>query len=166
LAAKTQSKGYLMIARQGGGAHMMDLVSGEIKGVTISTNTDPRRMIQVQSYESSHGNASLQKKISEILAMENEPRPMDSQVKYGILAAGEADIYVRIPHPDSLDYKEKIWDHAAGSLIVREAGGVATDIFGRPLDFSTGITLKNNTGVLATVPAVHQQVVDIIKDLF
>ena len=98
--------------------------------------------------------------------MQHEPRPMDSQVKYAILAAGEVDMYVRIPHPDSLDYKEKIWDHAAGSLIVSEAGGIVSDILGEKLDFTTGIKLEKNTGVLVSVPAVHQQVVQIIKGLF
>ena len=43
-------------------------------------------------------------------------------------------------------YEEKIWDHAGGMLIIEEAGGKVTDVYGKALDFSCGITLKNNTG--------------------
>jgi 3'(2'), 5'-bisphosphate nucleotidase len=90
---------------------------------------------------------------------------MDSQVKYGIVASGLADIYLRIPNPATPDYREKIWDHAAGSLIVEEAGGRVSDIEGKKLDFSAGKTLDRNRGILATNGAVHSQVLEIIADI-
>jgi 3'(2'), 5'-bisphosphate nucleotidase len=90
---------------------------------------------------------------------------MDSQAKYGVMAAGNAEIYLRIPNPKTPGYREKIWDHAAGSLIVEEAGGVVTDILGNKLDFSAGKTLANNRGVFASVPSIHDHVVGIIKGL-
>ena len=51
------------------------------------------------------------------------PRPVriDSQCKYAVVARGEASIYLRLP--TRADYREKIWDHAAGTLIVEAAGG-------------------------------------------
>ena len=54
---------------------------------------------------------------------------MDSQAKYAVVARGEADIYLRLP--TRADYREKIWDHAAGALIVTEAGGVVSDLDGQ-----------------------------------
>jgi hypothetical protein len=48
------------------------------------------------------------------------PLRMDSQVKYGLLSRGEASIFMRFPPPS---YREKIWDHCAGFVIVEEAGG-------------------------------------------
>ncbi len=46
---------------------------------------------------------------------------MDSQVKYGLLARGDAArVFMRFP---SASYREKIWDHAAGLVVVEEAGG-------------------------------------------
>ena len=48
------------------------------------------------------------------------------------------------------DYREKIWDHAAGKLIVEAAGGRVSDIYGLPLDFSHGRALQENRGIVAT----------------
>lgn len=48
---------------------------------------------------------------------------MDSQVKYGLLSRGAASIFMRFP-PAS--YREKIWDHAPGFVIVEEAGGLVS----------------------------------------
>lgn len=53
-----------------------------------------------------------------------KPLRMDSQVKYGLLSRGDASIFMRFPSPT---YKEKIWDHCAGVVIVEEAGGKVTD---------------------------------------
>lgn len=50
-----------------------------------------------------------------------KPLRMDSQVKYGLLARGDAArVFMRFP---SASYREKIWDHAAGLVVVEEAGG-------------------------------------------
>jgi 3'-phosphoadenosine 5'-phosphosulfate (PAPS) 3'-phosphatase len=44
-----------------------------------------------------------------------------------VLARGDAAINLRFPHKG---YREKIWDHAAGALIVQEAGAVISDASG------------------------------------
>ena len=44
-----------------------------------------------------------------------------------MLARGDAAINLRFPHKG---YREKIWDHAAGALIVQEAGAVISDASG------------------------------------
>jgi 3'-phosphoadenosine 5'-phosphosulfate (PAPS) 3'-phosphatase len=38
----------------------------------------------------------------------------------GLLSRGDAGIFMRFPPPT---YREKIWDHCAGFVIVEEAGG-------------------------------------------
>jgi len=90
------------------------------------------------------------------LGITAEPRRLDSQAKYAIVARGEAQIYLRIPTKKG--YEEKIWDHAAGCLCVQEAGGRVSDLDGRDLDFSQGRTLKANRGVVATNGKIHDQV--------
>jgi 3'(2'), 5'-bisphosphate nucleotidase len=157
--------GCLFFAARGGGTHTLDIESKKTRPVGVSTITDPEKMRFVESYVSGHSNQDMQLQIARILKMERDPVQMDSQAKYGVMAAGNAEIYLRIPNPKTPGYREKIWDHAAGSLIVEEAGGVVTDILGNKLDFSAGKTLANNRGVFASVPSIHDHVVGIIKGL-
>ena len=59
----------------------------------------------------------------------------------GALARGDACLFLRFP---AADYREKIWDHAAGAVIVTEAGGRITDGSGALLDFGRGRCRKRH----------------------
>jgi len=73
-------------------------------------------------------------------------RRIDSQAKYGVIARAGAEYYVRLPKPG---YVEWIWDHAAGNVVLTEAGGTMTDTRGDPIDFSLGAKLSDKVkGVL------------------
>lgn len=54
-------------------------------------------------------------------------------------------------------------DHAAGSLLVEEAGGRVTDSLGKPLDFGCGRTLGENNGIVGSHSAVHGKIIDAIR---
>lgn len=76
-----------------------------------------------------------------------QPLRVHSMVKYAAIARGDAEIFMKFAKSG---YKEKIWDHAAGVVIVEEAGGVVTDAGGRPLDFSKGMYLEGlDRGIIA-----------------
>jgi 3'(2'), 5'-bisphosphate nucleotidase len=87
---------------------------------------------------------------------------MDSQAKYAAVAAGQAALYLRLPSPKTPDYREKIWDHAAGTLVVQEAGGKVTDMHGNPLDFANSPRLEHTRGVVVSNGAIHG---DVLKAL-
>ncbi|TFG80857.1 MAG: 3'(2'),5'-bisphosphate nucleotidase [Chrysiogenales bacterium] len=157
--------GTLFWAIQGQGGWKIPAAGGSAEPIRASVKTDPTRMKFVESYESSHSDKDTQLEISRLLQISNPPEQMDSQVKYGIVASGDADIYLRIPNPATPDYREKIWDHAAGSLIVEEAGGWVSDIDGKKLDFAAGKTLRNNRGILASNGRIHSRVLEVIADL-
>jgi 3'(2'), 5'-bisphosphate nucleotidase len=159
------SGGTLFWAVRGKGSRQVPARGGIASVIRASIITDAPLMKFVESYESSHSDKDTQLEISRRLKISSPPEQMDSQVKYGIVASGLADIYLRIPNPATPDYREKIWDHAAGSLIVEEAGGRVSDIDGKPLDFSAGKTLARNRGILATNGAVHGRVLEIIAEL-
>lgn len=165
LPNQQSNQGYLFFSIKTQGTQLLNVESGETQNVNCSSITDSKMMRFVESYESSHSNQEMQLQIARTLEMERDPVRLDSQVKYGIVATGNAEIYLRIPNPKTPDYREKIWDHAAGSLVVEEAGGVVTDIFGKKLDFSAGKTLKDNSGVFASVPSIHGRILEIIKEL-
>ena len=77
------------------------------------------------------------------------------------MSRGDASIYLRLP--TRKDYREKIWDHAAGMLVVTEAGGTVTDVHGKPLDFTHGRTLDANRGIIATGGSIHGEVVASVE---
>jgi len=119
------------------------------------------------SVEKAHSNVSDTDRILDYLAAHGqptrEPTRLDSQAKYAVVARGQADAYLRLPTRKG--YVERIWDHAAGSLIATEAGCVVSDIAGQPLDFSQGMGLERNRGVICAPPSVHAKVIDAIRDL-
>ncbi|MGB7415640.1 MAG: inositol monophosphatase family protein, partial [Thermosynechococcaceae cyanobacterium] len=82
---------------------------------------------------------------------------------YGAVASGSAALYLRLPSPKSPDYREKIWDHAAGTIVVEEAGGRVTDMHGKPLDFSQGAKLVDNRGVIVSNGLIHDQVLAALQ---
>jgi 3'(2'), 5'-bisphosphate nucleotidase len=93
------------------------------------------------------------------------PVAMDSQAKYAVLATGEGDVLLRLISRSSPDYRERIWDQAAGSIIVEEAGGRITDLDGQPLDFSQGRTLAKNRGIVATNGHLHDALLDGLRSI-
>ncbi len=116
-----------------------------------------------ESVESAHSRQDQASQIASALGIHLPPVRMDSQAKYATLAQGKAEIYLRLP--TRIGYQEKIWDHAAGMLILEEAGGLVTDIHGQPLNFNHGRTLKSNSGVIASAPQIHRQVLDAVASV-
>jgi 3'(2'), 5'-bisphosphate nucleotidase len=94
----------------------------------------------------------------ETLGVEPAPWLMDSQAKHALIAAGRADVLIRIPA--TADYRDKIWDQAAGTLIIEESGGRVTDLHGARLEFGTGRLLTRNHGVIASNGHLHAAVLD------
>lgn len=116
-----------------------------------------------ESVESGHSNQGESAQIAEILGITSEPHRIDSQCKYAAVARNDASIYLRLPTSDT--YREKIWDHAAGKLLVEAAGGTVTDMHGNALDFTQGRHLDNNKGVVATCGAIHEEVINAIRQV-
>lgn len=116
-----------------------------------------------ESVESGHSNQGQSAQIASELGITTEPFRIDSQCKYAAVACGEASIYLRMP--TSAEYREKIWDHAAGMIVVEAAGGRVTDISGNPLDFTHGRKLEENRGVIATCGTIHDDVVAAVQNV-
>jgi 3'(2'), 5'-bisphosphate nucleotidase len=159
------SSGSLYVGIAGGGSLLMSLDGKESQAIHVSDISDPDKARFVESYESKHSNFQIHQAIIHSLNNEFPPARMDSQAKYGLLARGAVDAYMRIPSAHTPDYREKIWDHAAGSLIVQEAGGIVTDIHGQPLDFSLGRQLTANQGIVASQGSIHHSVIEAIQKL-
>ncbi|MCH8113498.1 MAG: hypothetical protein IH905_16340 [Proteobacteria bacterium] len=116
-----------------------------------------------ESVEKAHSKRSDAARIVETFGGPAQPVRLDSQCKYAVVARGQADAYLRMP--TSRTYVEKIWDHAAGSIIATEAGAVVTDITGAALDFTRGRQLETNRGIVCAAPHVHGRIIEAIERL-
>jgi HAL2 family 3'(2'),5'-bisphosphate nucleotidase len=154
--------GSLLYAVAGSGAHM--IADGASVGARVHVDgiTDPGRMRFCESVEEAHASHDEHGRISKALGITAEPYRIDSMAKYAAVACGAASLYLRLPR--SRTYHEKIWDHAAGVIVVGEAGGTVTDFRGLELDFSTGRTLLRNEGVLVSNGAIHARALEVIRD--
>lgn len=63
-----------------------------------------------------------------------------------------------------LNRTSKIWDNVAPHILVEEAGGLYTDFWGQPMDYSQPLTKANqNFTMCAAAPALHQQLQTIVQ---
>lgn len=154
-------RGALFWAIRGSGAWTSPIEHpDQATPIRVKETSDPSHASFCESVDSGHSSHGTSARIAEILGVTAPAVRIDSQCKYAAVARGDAAIYLRLP--TRADYEEKIWDHAAGALIVEEAGGRVTDIQGQSLDFSQGRTLKNNSGIVASNGTFHDRIIAAI----
>ena len=147
--------GTLVIAVRGQGAWAAPLASNAFARLSVSARSNPKDARVLRSVESGHTNVGRMGALLDLLGVEADPVLMDSQAKYALLAAGCGDLLFRLLSEKQPDYRERIWDQAAGSIVVEEAGGRISDLSGAPLDFTAGTRLENNRGVVASNGLLH-----------
>jgi 3'(2'), 5'-bisphosphate nucleotidase len=157
--------GALFVARRGAGAQTFSMEGRSLGQLRVSDLAEPSQARLAESFETAHTNRGLSAQVREVLGIGVEPLRMDSQAKYACLATGQAEIYLRAPNPSTPEYRENVWDHAAGWLVVTEAGGQVSDVYGRRLDWSSGRRLEHNLGVLATNGPLHAPVIEALAPL-
>jgi 3'(2'), 5'-bisphosphate nucleotidase len=79
-------------------------------------------------------------------------------LKVGLIAEKVCDIYI---HPSP---RTKLWDTCAPQIILEEAGGRFTDLFGYEILYNRA-DLQNRNGILATNGAVHESAIERLKPL-
>ncbi|KAF2468552.1 3(2),5-bisphosphate nucleotidase HAL2 [Lindgomyces ingoldianus] len=161
-----EGKGVLFGAVKGEGSTSRPLSNGALQPPTpikMKPLEDISQATFCESVEAGHSSHGDNAAIASKLGITKPSVRMDSQAKYGSIARGAGDLYLRLPV--SKTYEEKIWDHAAGVVIVQEAGGKVTDAWGKPLDFGIGRTLKENKGVVAAPNAIFPRVIDVVKEV-
>jgi 3'(2'), 5'-bisphosphate nucleotidase len=147
--------GCVALAVRGEGAWIAPLERGEMTPVYVSKRDDHALARVLRSFEDAHTDPAQLDRIFRLLGIQQEPRRMDSQAKAVVLAGGAAELVFRLLPAGRTAYREKIWDAAAGSLLVEEAGGRVTDLRGRELDFGAGRELTNNIGVVSSNGRLH-----------
>ena len=157
------ASGSLFIGTAGQGASIISLDGKKSRSLRVSDNDNPARVRFIESYEPAHSDHQMILNILQNFKNKVTSTRMDSQAKYGLLAEGAVDVYIRLPLSKNPHYLEKIWDHAAGALIVEASGGKVTDIHGKPLDFSLGKELTANKGIVASNGRIHGIIIESIQ---
>ncbi|HTH51728.1 MAG TPA: 3'(2'),5'-bisphosphate nucleotidase CysQ, partial [Pyrinomonadaceae bacterium] len=79
-------------------------------------------------------------------------------LKVALIACRDCDIYI---HPSP---RTKLWDTCAPQMILEEAGGKFTDLFGREIDYSRS-DLQNWDGIVACNAAAHAAAIQHLRPL-
>ncbi len=164
IGAPAYPGGAQLFHAHSGVAYMQALNGGEVKRIHTSTRTEAASLRALESVEKSHANHDRMQVVRETAGFgEAELIHIDSMEKYARIAAGDAELYLRLPRLGSTR-PFMIWDHCAGTAIVEAAGGKVTDVDGSPLDYSTGKTL-NNQGIIVSNGAVHERVIAAVQKI-
>ena len=161
-----KNPGILAWAVRGHGGFYASLTDlAHSKPLKVSAENKISEALMIRSEDESHSNFPRTKKLRELAGNNREPVEMSSLAKIVMLAAGNADFLMRLLNEKKPDYREWIWDQAAGVLILEEAGGKITDCEGRELDFSHGLRLEKNKGIVASNGKLHASLIELLKKI-
>lgn len=79
-------------------------------------------------------------------------------IKVGLIVEQQCDIYIH------LSPRTKQWDTCAPEIILHEAGGLVTDLFGQPLRYNVA-DVQNRNGVVASNGVSHDTIIESLRPL-
>jgi 3'(2'), 5'-bisphosphate nucleotidase len=147
-------KDILYYAVKDSGSFMVEN-GGKAKRLQVSEITDFSEMTIAVSR--SHRSQKMTR-LNEHFGFKDEFRHGSVGLKVGFLARQIADIYIHLsPHT-------KFWDTAAPQIILEEAGGQLTDIFGEKIRYDLA-DVRNHNGIFSTNGLSHKKAVSHLKPL-
>jgi len=142
----------LYLAEAGAGATR----NGEVLQVTPSTNLSEQ--LVVYSFDFNEDQAKTQAEMELMARLSREVRNIratNSLVDYCYVADGKLGA--------ALNQATKIWDIAVPWLMIREGGGIVTDIHGQEINFDLSAqAVSNNYTIMASGTGLHQALLDCI----
>ena len=141
-------------AVRGGGAWIEDEDKPAAR-MSVSNQTKAGEMILASSR--SHRSPRMEQVVS-AFGFKRETRRGSVGVKIGLIAEQKADLYLH------LSPSTKQWDTCAPEIILAEAGGRVTDLFGQPLRYNA-VRIDNRNGIVATNGVAHKMVIDNLTPL-
>ena len=123
--------------------------------MTVSNLTTPAEMVLASSR--SHRSPRMERVVS-TFGFKAEVRRGSVGVKIGLITERKADLYLH------LSPSTKQWDTCAPEIILVEAGGRLTDLFGQPLRYNN-LRIDNRNGIVATNGAAHEMVIENLQPL-
>ena len=123
--------------------------------MSVSNIVAPHEMVLASSR--SHRSPRMELVVSRF-GFKDEVRRGSVGVKIGLITEQLADLYLH------LSPSTKQWDTCAPEIILVEAGGRLTDLFGQPLRYN-GVRVDNRNGIVATNGAAHGMVIENLAPL-
>lgn len=146
--------GVLYRAVRGGGT-WIERPNHEPQLAQVSRQTELHEMRLAASR--SHRSPRMDK-VVKAFRVKEEVRRGSVGVKVGLIVEQRSDLYVH------LSPRTKQWDTCAPEVILREAGGLLTDLFGGPLRYNSK-EVQNRNGLVASNGVVHEKVLNTLAPL-
>jgi 3'(2'), 5'-bisphosphate nucleotidase len=125
------------------------------KRLQVSAKTD---FSQITLAVSRNHLSKKMSRISEDLGIGKVTHRGSVGLKIGLIARQIADLYIHFSP------RTKYWDSCAPQIILEEAGGKMTDLFGLPLHYDLH-DVQNHNGILASNGAAHDETTRLVKPL-
>ncbi len=129
----------LYFAAKGGGAFLIAKHEAEIRLECSGKSSISEMLLAVSRH---HPSPKMHKIMTEF-GLPKMIRRGSVGLKIGLIATKVCDLYMHFSP------RTKHWDTCAPEIIVKEAGGQLTDLFGKPFTYNTP-DVQNHNGVLAT----------------
>jgi 3'(2'), 5'-bisphosphate nucleotidase len=146
--------GVLYRAVRGGGS-WIERPETEPERARVSAHTDLATMRLAASR--SHRSPRMDR-VVQSLGVKQEVRRGSVGIKIGLIVEQQCDLYVH------LSPRTKQWDTCAPEIILLEAGGKLSDLFGNPLRYNSP-EVQNRNGIVASNGVAHGQVIAALASL-
>ena len=146
--------GVLFRATRGSGA-WVERPNDDPERAVVSSETDFSAMRLAASR--SHRSPRMDRVVKS-LRVKDEVRRGSVGIKVGLIIEQQCDLYVH------LSPRTKQWDTCAPEVILAEAGGRLTDLFGRPLHYNSR-EIQNRNGIVASNGAAHDKIIKKLAPL-
>ena len=146
--------GVLYRAVQGKGCWVERPNQKPEKAVTsIETHLSSMRLAASRSHRSPRMD-----QVVKAFGVKEEVRRGSVGIKVGLIVEQQCDLYVH------LSPRTKQWDTCAPEVILTEAGGKLTDLFGEPLRYNVP-EVQNRNGIVASNGAAHDTIINALEPL-
>jgi 3'(2'), 5'-bisphosphate nucleotidase len=133
----------------------MSKKGGPAERLTVSANTD---FTQIDLAVSRDHRSPKINRIMKDLRLRSEIQRGSVGIKIGLIAERCSDLYIH------LSPRTKFWDTCGPEIILEEAGGRVTDLFGEMICYSHR-DVQNHGGVVASNGAVHDEAIARLQPL-
>ncbi|HEX8141375.1 MAG TPA: 3'(2'),5'-bisphosphate nucleotidase CysQ [Pyrinomonadaceae bacterium] len=114
--------------------------------------SDQREIARMRMAASRTHRSPRLERVAQTLGVKEEVQRGSVGIKIGLIIERQCDLYVH------LSPRTKQWDTCAPEVILSEAGGRLTDLFGVPLGYNSQ-EVQNRNGIVASNGAAHDQLI-------